>query len=470
MAPRKGSKPDSEQVEAKKQAVDFSEENYSNKDSTECNQRSTGLAEDNLEACNNKEQGQTRQQIEEALDTMSSYRPNPQFNRTFMEGDHTTDIRVNTPPPGQDLGVLIQQMTEELRRDRQPPRPYHDPVNSNNSSRAGYEPRHQWVKTPNFNGKSRWDIFIKQFEAIGRNNHWSPTHRLNQLITALTEDAAEYAFQLDEEILDDYYHLTNHLARRFDVKQTREACQQLFYSRELLPNENPRELAADLKTLIQKAYPSGISPEVREDMLLKQFFDGIGDPETTYMIKYMQRPRFLDQAVDMVFEYKSYKGNNDKRRKLIRPVQSHSTESSDNKDVHEICTAKYQTMRPQTSTAQTRNPMAEPERDNISLRQMMQETLTLLKKLVQDKEGNSETKPKSEVQGKGNKDPNESRSRNCYLCGDAQHFARNCPQKSNNRNPGKTRNPHFSLRMVAPADGDDVDESDEQDVIQNSEN
>lgn len=54
-------------------------------------------------------------------------------------------------------------------------------------------------------------------------NHWSPTHRLNELIAAFPEDPTENAFQLDEEILYDNYLPPNHLARCFDVKQTREA-------------------------------------------------------------------------------------------------------------------------------------------------------------------------------------------------------------------------------------------------------
>ena len=54
--------------------------------------------------------------------------------------------------------------------------------------------------------------------------------------------------------------------------------------------ENLREYAADLKRLILNAYPRRISAGVREDMIMKQFFDGLQDEEARYMSSHCSIP------------------------------------------------------------------------------------------------------------------------------------------------------------------------------------
>ena len=165
-------------------------------------------------------------------------------------------------------------------------------------------PSNYQVSTPIFTGKGRWTTFIKQFQAIAMTAHWTEQEKLHYLLVSLKQEAAEYAFDLEDEILEDYDTLVHELALR--VTSTRDSSQQLFYSRKIKPQESLREYAADLKRLILKAFPRGVSVEVREDMTLKQFFDGLHDEDARFHVKTLQHPRNIDHAVELVQQYYAY--------------------------------------------------------------------------------------------------------------------------------------------------------------------
>ena len=176
----------------------------------------------------------------------------------------------------------------------------------NRSLGRGPEPK---VTVPTYNGKTRWKTFIRQYEVISAD--WSERKKLQHLLANLKEDAAEFAFDLDQEVLDDYQELVDELEKRFDTKETRETHVRQFYNRKFKRGDTVREFASDLKRLIRKAYPTGISRYVMEDMLLKQFFDGFNDEDLHYYVQYLKSPERLDEAVELVYEY-------DERRNIRR--------------------------------------------------------------------------------------------------------------------------------------------------------
>ena len=71
------------------------------------------------------------------------------------------------------------------------------------------------VSTPVFTGKGRWTTFIKQFQSIGMTVHWTEQEKLHYLLVSLKEEAAKYAFNLEDDILEDYDALVHELALRF---------------------------------------------------------------------------------------------------------------------------------------------------------------------------------------------------------------------------------------------------------------
>ena len=168
------------------------------------------------------------------------------------------------------------------------------------------------MRIPAFNGHGNWSTFIKQFEALAVGCKWSPDDTLVHLWSSLSGQAADFAFALKPEIFENYEALVFALDCRFREFQTRETSQRLFHSRMLNTGEAVRKYAADLKFLIHRAYPQGLSDQVREDMLMKQFFDGLNDESARYRVKCLQRPRCLDDAVDLLLEYQGYPGNDKK--------------------------------------------------------------------------------------------------------------------------------------------------------------
>ena len=59
-----------------------------------------------------------------------------------------------------------------------------------------------------------------------------------------------------------------------------------------------------MKRLILKAFPRGVSVQVRED--IKQFFDGLHDEDARFHVKNLQHPRNIHHAVELVQQYYAY--------------------------------------------------------------------------------------------------------------------------------------------------------------------
>ena len=202
-----------------------------------------------------------------------------------------------------------------------------------NSSRPNY-PQYSGVnssrptiKLPVFNGKGRWNTLINQFENVAVGQLWSEKERRRHLLSCLSGDAADFVFELEPESLNNYHSIVHQLSVRFKEVKTQESCQRLFFSRILNSNETVREFAAELKTLSFKAFPVRVSHQVREQMLIKQFFDGLGDGDVDFKIRYLQCPKTLDSALDMYDEYIMFKSNSrwDTNRKF-NPVRVLSEE------------------------------------------------------------------------------------------------------------------------------------------------
>ena len=189
---------------------------------------------------------------------------------------------------------------------------------------------------PIFDGRNKWRTFIRQYEAI--TFRWNNRKKLQYLLSCLQGDAADFAFNLEEDVLDDYYALTEELERRFHVRETRQTKVRKFYSRKLRKDESIREYAADLKRLIREAYPSGISRQNQEDMSIRQFFDGLEDEDLRYYVDYLKSPETLDEAVNLVYEYDDYRNIKRERSTKKRPEMDrhHSEKSQDYKRREDI--------------------------------------------------------------------------------------------------------------------------------------
>ena len=248
------------------------------------------------------------------------------------------------------------------------------------------------LNLPKFNGKTRWRTFINQFEAITED--W-PTHqKLYHMLASLTGEAADYAFELDSYIRQDYEYLVEELQRRFKTTETPQTCARQFYRRRLRSGETLKEFASDLKTLVRKAYPSGLSQWAMQQMLIKQFLDGLGDDELRYNIEYVKMPKDLDEAIDLVYEHDDFRHIKRDGKQKVKMITNNQSNDSDRKSREKVSHVQ------QEETSQNE----------------VKELYLMIKKIAErlDKLENKSQKLDEKA---------------CYKCGKTGHFQRFCKEE-----------------------------------------
>ena len=262
-----------------------------------------------------------------------------------------------------------------------------------------------FTKTPRFSGKEKWDTYIRQFSAIAHNNRWTQQQKLGQLLGALFDEAADFTFDLSPDILENYEHLVYSLEQRFRVVETRDSLQHQFHSRKLKLDENMKQYAASLKSLIIKAFSSGLSNQIREEMLMKQFFDGLCDDEVNFHVKYLKHPQTLDDAVAQVEKYYFYRKKNQFQKKShVRNI----TEIHDGNLEEKIQAVKQK---------------ESPESEQIKkLAKNVEELTNIVSQLVKSEQ----SRQKKRDENKSNRNMNDVK---CYACNENGHYANSCPNR-----------------------------------------
>lgn len=103
------------------------------------------------------------------------------------------------------------------------------------------------VKTPKFNGKTAWEVFIAQFELLADAAGWDAKHTALQLALCLTEDAASCLLLLSREERGDYGALVGALQRRFGQYGQSALLRSEFHNRRRRPGEPLPVLANDIE-------------------------------------------------------------------------------------------------------------------------------------------------------------------------------------------------------------------------------
>ncbi|KAJ8940491.1 hypothetical protein NQ318_008529 [Aromia moschata] len=161
------------------------------------------------------------------------------------------------------------------------------------------------MKPPQFDGKSSWVNYLRQFEAAARANGWSLAEKATALTLALRDDATDILQTLSLEEQDDYHQLVKHLEMRYGQSHLEHVYHSQLKNRYQKSNESLQEFEADIARLVRLAYSS--TPEnVMERLAVQAFLDGLRDTETRQALT-LARPSKLVDALARALEFEAAK-------------------------------------------------------------------------------------------------------------------------------------------------------------------
>ncbi|KAJ8945882.1 hypothetical protein NQ318_002723 [Aromia moschata] len=161
------------------------------------------------------------------------------------------------------------------------------------------------MKPPQFDGKSSWVNYLRQFEAAAKANGWSLAEKATALTLALRGDATDILQTLSLEEQEDYHQLVRHLEMRYGQSHLEHVYHSQLKNRCQKNNESLQEFEADIARLVRLAYSS--TPEnVMERLAVQAFLDGPRDTETRQALT-LARPSKLVDALARALEFEAAK-------------------------------------------------------------------------------------------------------------------------------------------------------------------
>ena len=165
--------------------------------------------------------------------------------------------------------------------------------------------RNRGVKLPVFSGNSSesWKVWFSRFTTVANLNNWDEPTRLSELVQKLQGTAADFVFdELPQEIVGNFQSLVQELSLRFQTVETNRTFRAQFGKRTQRIGESVEDYCAELKRIYDKAYP-GRNPEMRQQLLLQQFLNGLRDKQAKFAVEYFKEPCTIEDAVHHVVTY-----------------------------------------------------------------------------------------------------------------------------------------------------------------------
>ncbi|KAJ8944398.1 hypothetical protein NQ318_023171 [Aromia moschata] len=183
------------------------------------------------------------------------------------------------------------------------------------------------MKPPQFDGKSSWVNYLRQFEAAAKANGWSLAEKATALTLALRGDATDILQTLSLEEQEDYHQLVRHLEMRYGQSHLEHVYHSQLKNRYQKSSESLQEFEADIARLVRLAYSS--TPEnVMERLAVQAFLDGLRDTETRQALT-LARPSKLVDALARALEFEAAK-ESCRRQATIRKMEEDLEEGTCN--------------------------------------------------------------------------------------------------------------------------------------------
>lgn len=147
-----------------------------------------------------------------------------------------------------------------------------------------------------YDGRAPWEAYYLQFETAAEINQWGPDEKVKFLITSLTGQALGVLQTLPQEKQRSYPELVAALRARFHDGKTGEYAKITLQERARRAKESLPELAADVESLVRKAYPQG-NESMIDTLACDYFVRALTDPEVKQQVK-LRAPTTLRQALE----------------------------------------------------------------------------------------------------------------------------------------------------------------------------
>ena len=249
----------------------------------------------------------------------------------------------------------------------------------------------------NGEGKQLFSDWVDHFESVAAVNDWGADDRKKWIRARLTARAATAYKRLTAEETADYDAIVAALKRRFEPQCRKEVYMAEFQRRKKLRSEDWASYGEDLRTLVEKAYPT-LQAEAQELLALNRFLSEITDVQLAFGVR-QRAPATLDAAVAATLELETY------LHKSSLPVES-------------------------VNTQLTGSSVA-----GVSKSDGIEDVLKKLLERIDRLEGALEAQEDSKPSGGHQWVPHgDRRSRHqklvCWDCREEGHFARDCPKKA----------------------------------------
>ncbi|KAJ8936427.1 hypothetical protein NQ318_019492 [Aromia moschata] len=195
------------------------------------------------------------------------------------------------------------------------------------------------MKPPEFDGKSSWGNYFRQFEAAAKVNGWSLTEKAIAL--ALRGDATDILQTLSLEEQEDYHKLVRRLEMRYGEAHFEHVHYSELRNRCQKSNESLQEYEADIARLARLAYPFA-PKEVMEQLAVHVFLDGLYDAETCQDLILVRPSNLMDalaRALECEAAKQSYRGQV-KIRKMEENVEDETCNEAEIRRVVEAILGK----------------------------------------------------------------------------------------------------------------------------------
>ena len=155
-----------------------------------------------------------------------------------------------------------------------------------------------------YDGSGSWEQWILHFCNAAAVNEWDNGAKLKWLRVRLT-GKAQIAFErLTTETKADYSRAVKALGERFNPSSCKTRYQAELQTRRKRKEENWADLADNLRTLADKAYPD-LEDKARERLALNAYLSQLENPHIAFGVK-QKTPQTLDEAVAATLELESY--------------------------------------------------------------------------------------------------------------------------------------------------------------------